>query len=229
MSRSASAVATSASRLMRATSGRPIFEMYSFLSRTSLMVNEITSRPILLSSSAQVPRIRSPTISGSLTICSTVNCPMMPRRWPSITRRISPSRCSRRLGQKLLGRGQNRGLIAAHLDLRHRFHGHRHALLGVQILLRRNVKAHQLQAQLAAAFHHGKDHRAVAFDHPRPAEAVNNQRLVGTGLAIQRGDDAQDEDQRQYAEPHKQDNRSVDSVHEIIHCNPGPFIREVSG
>jgi hypothetical protein len=61
--------ATSASRLMRATSGRPMLVMYSFLSRTSLMVNEITSRPILFMSSAQVARIRSPTISGSFTIC----------------------------------------------------------------------------------------------------------------------------------------------------------------
>ena len=77
---------------MRATSGRPMLVMYSFLSRTSLMVNEITSCPILFISSAQVERIRSPTISGSLTICSTVSCPMMPRRCPSITRRIRLSR-----------------------------------------------------------------------------------------------------------------------------------------
>ena len=94
VSRSASAVATSASRLMRATSGRPMLVMYSFLSRTSLMVNEITSRPILFMSSAQVERMRSPTISGCFTISSTVSWPMMPRRWPSITRRISPSRSS---------------------------------------------------------------------------------------------------------------------------------------
>src|SRR5437868_2245691 len=71
MSRSASAVATSASRLMRATSGRPMLVMYSLLSRTSLMVKLMTSSPILLMSSAQVERMRSPTISGSLTICST--------------------------------------------------------------------------------------------------------------------------------------------------------------
>ena len=54
VSRSASAVATSASRLIRATSGRPMLVMYSFLSRTSLMVNEMTSRPILFISSAHV-------------------------------------------------------------------------------------------------------------------------------------------------------------------------------
>src|SRR3984957_4543408 len=92
VSRSASAVATSASRLMRATSGLRILGMYSFLSRTSLIVNEITSRPILFMSAAQVPRMRSETISGCFTISSTVSWPMMPRRWPSITNRIRPSR-----------------------------------------------------------------------------------------------------------------------------------------
>src|SRR6266704_36696 len=97
MSRSASAAATSASRLMRATSCRPMLVMYSFLSRTSLIVKLMTSSPILLISSAHVDRMRSPTISGSLTICSTVSCPMIPRRWPSITRRIKASRCSGRL------------------------------------------------------------------------------------------------------------------------------------
>ena len=41
---------------------------------------------------AHVDRILSATISGSLTICSTVSWPMMPRRWPSITRRMRLSR-----------------------------------------------------------------------------------------------------------------------------------------
>ena len=47
VSRSASAAATSASWLILATSGLPILVMYSFLSRTSLMVNEMISSPIL--------------------------------------------------------------------------------------------------------------------------------------------------------------------------------------
>jgi len=64
--------------------------MYSFLSRTSLMVKLTTSSPILLMSSAHVDRMRSPTISGSLTICSTVSWPMIPRRCPSITSRSAP-------------------------------------------------------------------------------------------------------------------------------------------
>ena len=57
-----------------------MLEMYSFLARTSLMVKEMTSRPILDISPAQVERIRSPTISGCLTISSTVSWPMIPRR-----------------------------------------------------------------------------------------------------------------------------------------------------
>ena len=66
--------------------------MYSFLSLTSLMVNEMTSRPILSMSSATFSRIRPATISGCLTISSTVNWPTMPRRWPSIESRIRFSR-----------------------------------------------------------------------------------------------------------------------------------------
>ncbi len=147
VSRSASAVATSASRLMRATSGRPMLLMYSFLSRTSLMVNETTSRPILFMSSAQVERMRSPTISGCFTICSTVSCPMMPRRWPSITSRIKPFALLRRLGEELLGRSPDGFRIRLHLDLRHGLHRDRHALLGVEVLLRRNVERHQFQRQ----------------------------------------------------------------------------------
>ena len=45
-------------------------------------------------SSAHVARMRSATISGSFTICSTVSWPMMPRRCPSITSRIRLSRWS---------------------------------------------------------------------------------------------------------------------------------------
>src|SRR6266404_3531866 len=97
MSRSASAAATSASRLIRAMSGRPMLVMYSFLSRTSFSVKLTTSSPILFMSAAHVERMRSPTISGSFTICSTVSWPMMPRRCPSMTSRIKPSRCSGRL------------------------------------------------------------------------------------------------------------------------------------
>ena len=91
VSRSASAWAMSASRRMRATSGRPMLLMYSWSSITFLMVKETTSRPILERSSATVSRTRPATISGSLTICSTVSRPTIPRRWPSITSRIRAS------------------------------------------------------------------------------------------------------------------------------------------
>ena len=134
-----------------------------------------------------------------------------------------PLALRRRLGEELLGRGQNRRLVAAHLDLRHGFHRHRDALLGVEILLRSHVEAHQLQAQFAAVLHHGKDHRAVALDDARPAESVDNQGLVGPGLAIHPGQNAQHEDQRQYAQSDNQNN-----LH-YRHCDPGPFIREVCG
>ena len=159
------------------------------------MVNEITSSPILFMSSAQVERMRSPTISGCFTISSTVSWPMMPRRWPSITSRIRPSRSCGGLGQELLGGGQDRLRIRLHLDLRHGFHRDRHALLGVEILLRRDVERHQLQRQLAAVLHHREDHRALP-DDAGAAEAVNDQRLVRAGLAVQPGHHHQEQDRQ---------------------------------
>ena len=152
------------------------------------MVNEITSRPILFMSSAQVERMRSPTISGCFTISSTVSWPMMPRRWPSITRRIRPSRSCGDLGEELLGRGLDRFRIGLDLDLRDRFHRHGDALLGVEILLRRDVERHQLERKQAAILHHGEDHGAAAFDDARAAEAINHQRFMRAGLAVQLGE-----------------------------------------
>ena len=55
----------------------------------------------------------------------------------------------RRLGQELLGRGQDRFRIRLHLDLRDRLDRHRHALLRVQILLRRDVERHQFERPLS--------------------------------------------------------------------------------
>ncbi len=51
--------------------------------------------------------------------------------------------------QELLGRGFDGFRIRLHLDLRDRFHRHRHALFGIEILLRRDVERHQLERQLA--------------------------------------------------------------------------------
>ena len=55
-----------------------------------------------------------------------------------------------RLGEKLLGRGENRLGIGLHLDLRHGFHRDRDALAGVEVLLRRDVERHQLERQPTA-------------------------------------------------------------------------------
>ncbi len=52
------------------------------------------------------------------------------------------------LGEELLGRGQNRFRVGLHLDLRHGFHRHGDALLGVQILLRRYVERHQFEREI---------------------------------------------------------------------------------
>ena len=49
-----------------------------------------------------------------------------------------------RLGQELLGRGEDRLLVRANFDLGHSFHGDGDALLGVEILLGRDVEAHEL-------------------------------------------------------------------------------------
>ena len=84
----------------------------------------------------------------------------------------------RRLGQELLGRGLDRLGIGLDLDLRDRFDRDRDALLGVEVLLRRDVERHQLERQLAAGLHHREDDRAVAFDDAGAAEAVDDQRFV---------------------------------------------------
>ena len=106
-------------------------------------------QPILVKSLAQVSRMRSPTISGSLTIC-------FHRKLPDDAAQVAFHHQADQavafgiaLGQKLFGRGDDRFRIGLHLDLRHRFHRHRDALHGVEILLRSDVERHQLQRQLA--------------------------------------------------------------------------------
>ena len=58
----------------------------------------------------------------------------------------------RRLGEELLGGGEDGFAVGADLDLRDGFDGDGDALLGVEVLLRRDVEGHQLQRELAAAF-----------------------------------------------------------------------------
>ena len=196
VSRSASAVATSASRLMRATSGLPMLVMYSFLSRTSLMVNEMTSSPILLMSSAQVARMRSPDHLGLLhdffhRELSDDAAQVAFHHQPDQAFALLVG-----LGQELLRRGEDRLDVRLHLDLRDGFDGHRDALLGVEILLRRHVERHQFERKFAADLHHRPYDGAVAFDHPRSADAVNDERLMRACLAIEPGQKTEQEHDR---------------------------------
>ena len=156
--------------------------MYSFLSRTSFSVNEITINPILLRSSAHVDRMRSPIISGSLhrlfhTELSD-DAPQVPFHNQPDQRQ--PVRIG--LGEKLLSGSLDRFGIGLHLDLRHRFHGDGDALPGVEILLRRDVKGHQFERQRLARLDQREDDGSTALDHSRAAKAINEQRLVGQRL-----------------------------------------------
>ena len=108
-------------------------------------------------------------------------------------------------GEKLLRRGLDRFRIGLHLDLRHGFHRHRHALLGIKILLRRDIERHQLQRQFVAAFDHRKNHGAVAFHDASAAEAVNHQRFVRARLAIQPGEHChQEHDDQDHQSGHRE-------------------------
>ena len=105
-----------------------------------------------------------------------------------------------RLGEELLGGGEDGLGVGLHLDLRHRFHRDRHALAGVEILLGRDVERHQFQRQSSAVLHHRKDHRAAAFDHARAAESVNDDGFMRPGFAEQLGEQGHQEEDRQHHE-----------------------------
>ena len=79
------------------------------------------------------------------------------------------------------------------LDLRHRFDRDRHALLGVEVLLRGHVERHQFQRKLAAVLDHGKYDRAVALHHARAAKSVHDQRFMRARFAIEPGHAAHQE------------------------------------
>ena len=97
------------------------------------------------------------------------------------------------LGQELLRRGQDGLHVRLHLDLRHGLDRDRDALLGVEILLRGHVERHQFERKLAADLDHGKHDRAVSFHDARAAKAVDDQRFVRTGFAIQPGQNTHDQ------------------------------------
>jgi hypothetical protein len=88
------------------------------------------------------------------------------------------------LGQKLLGCGEDRFFVGLHLDLSHGFDSDRYALLGVEVLLGRDVERHQFERKTFGIFDHRKDDRAVALNHARSAKAVDDQRFVWSGLAV---------------------------------------------
>ena len=88
------------------------------------------------------------------------------------------------LGQELLGSSEDADRIGLHLDLGHSLDIHRHTLARVEILLGRDVEAHQFKRQLAAGLDHRPDHTAGALDHLGAAEPVDDERLVRPDLAI---------------------------------------------
>src|SRR5215510_11458347 len=161
VSRSASAAATSASRLILATSGLPILVMYSFLSRTSLIVNEMTSRPILFISSAQMAFQDQADESLALL-------------W--------------RFGKKLFGGSLNRFGIGFNFDLCDGFHRDRDALSSIEILLGRDVERHQLQREHLPILHHRKNHGAASLNDTGAAETIDHKCLMRPGLAVQPGE-----------------------------------------
>ncbi len=109
--------------------------MYSFLSRTSRMVKLMTSSPILLMSSMQVERMRSATISGSLTICSTVELSDNAAQMAFHDEANEAFALVGRFGEELLGSGKDGFFVGADFDLGDSFNGDRDTLLGVEVLL----------------------------------------------------------------------------------------------
>src|SRR6266576_3691905 len=105
------------------------------------------------------------------------------------------------LGQELLRRGQDRLDVGLDLDLRHGLDCYRLSLLGVEILLRSHVERHQFQRKLPANLHHGPYDGPVTFHDTRAAEAVNDERFMRTGLAIESRESAHQEQNSQDAQP----------------------------
>src|SRR5699024_9885871 len=92
--------------------------------------------------------------------------------------------------QELLGSGEDAHWIGFDLDLRHSLDIHRHTLVGVEILCRGDVKAHKLQAELAALLDHGPNDFTASLDDFCSTEAIDDQRLVRSDLAVQPGNES---------------------------------------
>src|SRR5262249_52225664 len=126
----------------------------------------------------------------------------------------------RRLGQELLSGSLDGYLVRLDFNLGHGFHAYRHALLGVEILLRRYVKAHQLQRQQPAALDHGKNESAT-LNHLRPPDAISDQRLIGPDLAIETGKHGEHKHHRENDQPRNDENslqfyRVPQDFHKIV-------------
>ncbi len=201
VSRSASAVATSASRLMRAMSGTPHVGDVFVLVANFLDGERDHLQPHLVH---VIGAGGAHAVGHHLGLLDDLFHRELPDNAAQVSFHHQPDQrfpVLRRLGEELLGRGQDRFRIGLHLDLRHCLHGDGNALLGVQVLLRSNIEGHQLQRQLTAVFHHGKDDRAVSLYDPRAAKSVHDQGLVRPGLAIEPGKDGGHEHDRRYRRP----------------------------
>ena len=110
------------------------------------------------------------------------------------------------LGEELFCGGLDGLRVRLNFNLSNGFHSHRHALFGVKILLRGDVERHQFQRKFAAVLDHGEDDRAPAFDDPRAAEAIDDERLVRACLAEQAREDADEEHKGERHERHHDDN-----------------------
>ena len=86
-------------------------------------------------------------------------------------------------GEELLGRGEDGFFVGADFDLRDGFDGDGYALLGVEVLLRGDVEAHEFERELAGVFDDGKDDGAAALDDAWAAEAVDDDGFVRAGFA----------------------------------------------
>ena len=120
-----------------------------------------------------------------------------------------------RLGEELLGGGKDRLLVGADLDLRDGLDRNGDALLGVEVLLRCDVEAHQFEGQFPGVFNNRKDNGTVALDDARAAKTVDDQSFVGTSFAEHAGKGGQDE---QGDENRKPDDDEIRVVHGSSFC-----------
>jgi len=147
------------SRLMRANIRRAhIRDVTRSCRETSLIVNEITSSPILLMSRRRCAHSLRPP-SPLLTICSTVQLTdNAAQSRPPPPAEIQPSRCCCGLVRNCSAAVKIDALSAAHLDLRHRFPRQPPRPACVEVLLRATSSS-SVPPRLSsrAILHHGPE------------------------------------------------------------------------